>query len=578
MHVRLAKTAGFCMGVRRAIDIALDAINGKDNVHTYGPLVHNPQAIEMLESKGIKALDELNGTLSGTVVIRAHGISPKERAQIKEKGLNILDATCPRVIKVQSIIKRQAKEGYHIVIVGDKKHPEAIGLLGFSLDKGTVVSSIEEVGQLPADMKKVCVVAQTTQDTSKFTKISEKIQERFPEVIVFNTICDSTSKRQKEAIHLAKKVDGMVVIGGRNSGNTRRLAEISESTGTQTLFVETEEDIDPEKLADCHTIGGTAGASTPNWMINRIVDRIESIQKRRSSVFSRFWSDSLGFLVKSNIYVAFGAGCLSYVSCLLQGITPRLSYFLIAGSYVFSMHILYYFIDREAARYNDPGRAEFYERHRGTFVTLIILSVFTSLFLSFEMGRGVFVFLIIISLLGLIYGIKIIPKSLWNMFQYKKLKDIPGSKTVFVALAWGTVISILPALTANHRIDVSTVIAFLFVVILVFVRSALFDIMDIQGDRIVGKETIPIIIGENKTIYVLKLSLGILSLILLSSSLSGMTPSLGYLLLVCAIYAYSYLFIYERKRISHGVLLEGMVESNFVLGWLVSLIWLFLLS
>lgn len=578
MPVRLARTAGFCMGVRRAIDIALDAINGEGNIYTYGPLVHNPQAIEMLESKGVKALEGLDGSFSGTVVIRAHGISPEERAQINEKGLKILDATCPRVIKVQSIIKRQAKEGYYIVIVGDREHPEVVGLLGFSQDKGIVVSRTEEVDQLPADMEKVCVVAQTTQDTSKFTKISEKIQERFPEVIVFNTICDSTSKRQKEAIHLAKKVDGMVIIGGRNSGNTRRLAEISESTGIQTFHVETEEELDPNKLADCHTIGVTAGASTPNWMINRIVDRIESLQKKQSSVFSRLWSDSLGFLVKSNIYVAFGAGCLSYVSCLLQGITPRLSYFLIAGSYVFSMHILYYFIDKEAARYNDPGRAEFYERHEGIFITLIVLSAFTSLFLSFEMGRGVFVFLIIISLLGLIYGIKIIPKSLWNMFQYKKLKDIPGSKTLSIALAWGSVTSILPALTLNHRINISTVIAFLFVIVLVFVRSALFDIMDIQGDRIVGKETIPIIIGEHKTIYVLKLSLGIISLILLSSSLSGLTPSLGYLLLVCAVYAYSYLLIYERKIISHGVMLEGMVESNFVLGWLVSLIWLFLLS
>jgi 4-hydroxy-3-methylbut-2-enyl diphosphate reductase len=575
MPVRLAKTAGFCMGVRRAIDIALDAINGKDNVYTYGPLVHNPQAIEMLESKGVKVLNGLNGTLSGTVVIRAHGIGPEEQAQIKEKGLNILDATCPRVIKVQSIIKRQAKEGYHIVIIGDKEHPEVIGLLGFSFGRGIVVSSIEEVNQLPADMEKVCVVAQTTQDTSKFTEISEKIRERFPEVIVFNTVCDSTSKRQKEAIHLAKKVDGMVVIGGRNSGNTRRLAEISESTGTQTLHVETEEDLDPKKLTDCHTIGVTAGASTPNWMINRVVDRIESLQKRRSSVFSRLWSSSLGFLVKSNIYVAFGAGCLSYVSCLLQGITPRLSYFLIASSYVFSMHILYYFTDRDAARYNDPARAEFYERHAGIFVALIILSAFTFLFLSFKMGGKAFVFLITISLLGLIYGIKIIPESLWNIFQYKKLKDIPGSKTAFVALAWGTVISILPALAVNQRISFSTGIAFLFVVILVFVRSALFDIMDIQGDRIVGKETIPIIIGENKTRFVLKLSLVILSITLLSSSLLGIIPSLGYLLLACAIYAYSYLLIYERKIISHGVLLEGMVESNFVLGWLVSLIWLF---
>ncbi|MFH2011850.1 MAG: 4-hydroxy-3-methylbut-2-enyl diphosphate reductase [Pseudomonadota bacterium] len=578
MSLKLAKTAGFCMGVRRAIDIALDAINEKDNIYTYGPLVHNPQAIEMLESKGIKALDKVNGTLSGTVVIRAHGIPPNERLQIQEKGLKILDATCPRVIKVQSIIKKQANEGYNIVIVGDREHPEVIGLLGFSLDKGIVLSGIEEVDNLPQDIEKICVVAQTTQDTSKFTAISEKIKERFSNVIVFNTICDSTSKRQKEAIDLAKKVDIMVVIGGRNSGNTQRLTEVSESTGTKTLHVETEEDIDPRKIINYNNIGVTAGASTPNWMINRVVDRIESLQKKRGSNFSKFWSDFLGFLVMSNIYVAFGAGCLSYVSCLLQGITPRFSYFLIAGSYVFSMHILYYFMDKDAARYNDPVRADFYKRYNGTFVTFIILSASTSLYLSFQMGAKVFFFLITISVLGLIYGIRIIPKSLWNILHYKKLKDIPGSKTVFVALAWGAVTSILPALALNQRISLSTVIAFFFVVILVFVRSALFDIMDIQGDKIVGKETLPITIGENKTRFILRLSLIILSLILLSSSLSGFIPSLGYLLLVCVIYAYSYLFIYEKMTISHGILLEGMVESNFVLGWLVSLIWIYSLS
>ncbi|MFH1625520.1 MAG: 4-hydroxy-3-methylbut-2-enyl diphosphate reductase, partial [Pseudomonadota bacterium] len=410
MRVKLAKTAGFCMGVRRAMDIVLDAINGKENVYTYGPLVHNPQAVEMLQSKGARVLDGLNETLSGTVVIRAHGISPEERRQIKDKGLKILDATCPRVMKVQSIIQRQAKEGYHIVIVGDREHPEVVGLLGFAQNRGVVVNSVEEVEQLPAEIERVCVVAQTTQNASKVTQISEKIQERFPEVRVFNTICDSTSKRQKEIIDLAKKVDGIVVIGGRNSGNTQRLVNVSESTGVQTFQVETADELDMEKLADFDTIGVTAGASTPSWMINRIVDRIERFRKRRGSVFLWFWSDLLGFLVESNIYVAFGAGCLSYVSCLLQGIAPRLSFILIASSYVFSMHILYYFTDKEAARFNDPSRAELYERHEGVFIAFIILSASASLFLSFEMGRGPFVFLAVISLLGLLYGIKIIPR------------------------------------------------------------------------------------------------------------------------------------------------------------------------
>jgi len=573
MSVKLAKTAGFCMGVRRAMDIVLDAINEKEDVYTYGPLVHNPQAIEMLNSKGVKVIDGLDGVLSGTIVIRAHGITPEEQTKIEEKGLNVLNATCPRVMKVQSIIRRHAEKGYHIIIVGDKEHPEVVGLLGFSENKGTVVTSMEEVNQLPKDIERACVVAQTTQDVTEFKKISEEICKRFPDVIVFNTICDSTSKRQAEVICLAKKVDGVIVVGGRHSGNTRRLVKISESTGTPTFHLETEEELDEDELSGLNTIGVTAGASTPSWMINRVVDRIEDFQKKKKSFFSRFWLNLLGFLVNSNLYVAFGAGCLTYVSCLLQGITPRPSYFFIAASYVFSMHVLYYFTDKEAARFNDPGRAKFYERYKWIFVTVIVFSVQVSLFLSFRMGWNAFLFLITISLLRLIYSVKIVPKSRSKILQYKKLKDIPGSKTVFISLAWGSLISILPALSVDHRIDLPACIAFFFVAVLVFVRSAFFDIMDIQGDRIVGKETIPIIIGENKTKSILKFLLGFIALILLSSYPLGLTPPLSYPLLACIIYAYAYILIYERKIISYGISLEAIVESNFILGWLVSLIW-----
>ena len=578
MRVRLAKTAGFCMGVRRAMDIVFDAIDQRGNIYTYGPLVHNPQAIDMLQSKGVKVLESLSDSLKGTIVIRAHGISPEERKEIQNKGLKILDATCPRVMKVQSIIEKQAKEGSHIIIVGDREHPEVKGLLGFSQNKGVVVSHIDDIEHLPTNMENICIVAQTTLDISEFSKISKKIHEKFPNVRVFNTICDSTSKRQKEVIHLAENVDCIVVIGGRNSGNTRRLANVAESTGIQTFHVETENELDPNRFISMNVIGVTAGASTPNWMINRVVERLDGFRGDEGSLFTRFWNNLLRFTVKSNIYVALGAGCLSYVSCLLQGITPGLPFSIIAGSYVFYMHTLYYFIDRKAAKFNDPGRAEFYEIHIKTFVTSIIFSAMISLFLCFNMGWKAFLFILLISLPGVIYGIKIVPNGQKKVLPYQKLMDIPGSKTIFIALAWGAVISILPVIATNTKIHISTGIAFFFVFVLVFVRSALFDIMDIQVDRIVGKETIPITIGDKKTKSILKSLLGALSFVLFISTLFGIIPKLGYILLLCTIYGYIYIYIYERKTVSPGVLLEGIVESNFVLGWLASILWLIFLS
>ncbi|MDY6854673.1 MAG: 4-hydroxy-3-methylbut-2-enyl diphosphate reductase [Thermodesulfobacteriota bacterium] len=574
MRVRLAKTAGFCMGVRRAMDIVFDAIDQGGDIYTYGPLVHNPQAIDMLKSKGVKVLESLSDSLKGTIVIRAHGISPEERKEIQKKGLKILDATCPRVMKVQSIIEKQAKEGSHIVIVGDREHPEVKGLLGFSQNKGVVVSHVDDIEHLSANMENICIVAQTTLNISEFSKFSKKIHERFPKVRVFNTICDSTSKRQKEVTHLAENVDCIVVIGGRNSGNTRRLVNVAESTGIETFHVETENELNPKKFFGMNTIGVTAGASTPNWMINRVVERLDSFQGNEGSLFTRFCNSLLRFTVKSNIYVAFGAGCLSYVSCLLQEITPRLPFSIIAGSYVFYMHTLYYFIDRKDAKFNDPSRAEFYEIHKKTFVSSIIFSAMISLFLCFNMGWKAFLFILFVSLPGMMYGIKIVPNGQKKILPYHKLMDIPGSKTIFIALAWGAVIAILPVIATNSTIHISTGITFFFVFVLVFVRSALFDIMDIQVDRIVGKETIPITIGDKKTKSILKSLLGVLSFVLFISSLFGIIPKLGYILLVCTLYGYISIYIYERKAVSPGILLEGIVESNFVLGWLASVFWL----
>jgi 4-hydroxy-3-methylbut-2-enyl diphosphate reductase len=266
------------MGVQRAVDITLKAVDrGDSKIYTYGPLIHNSQVIELLQGKGIEIISDLRRLHSGIVVIRAHGISPQERKEIEKTGARILDATCPRVKRVQEIIKQYATQGYSTLIVGDKEHAEVVGLLGFSQGRGFVVSSEEEVEELPP-CKKVCVVAQTTQNEERFNQISKRIQERFKNSLIFNTICDSTQKRQEETLDLARKVDGMVVVGGKNSGNTLRLVKLSESTGTPTFFIENEDELDMERLKLFTTVGVVGGTSTPLWILERVVKKIEELK------------------------------------------------------------------------------------------------------------------------------------------------------------------------------------------------------------------------------------------------------------------------------------------------------------
>jgi (E)-4-hydroxy-3-methyl-but-2-enyl pyrophosphate reductase len=233
MGVKLASTAGFCMGVKRAVDVVLDIARNKgdEKVYTYGPLIHNPQTVELLKKRGIIPISHIDEIEEGTIVVRAHGISPQEREKIKEKGLKIFDATCPRVARVQSIIKKHSSIGYTVIIVGDKEHPEVAGLLGYAYGNGVVVGSKDEVNALPP-FNKVCVVAQTTQNSDQYGEIVERLREKFSDVVVFNTICDSTEKMQAEIKDLSAEMDGIIIVGGKNSANTRRLVMTAKQKGT----------------------------------------------------------------------------------------------------------------------------------------------------------------------------------------------------------------------------------------------------------------------------------------------------------------------------------------------------------
>jgi 4-hydroxy-3-methylbut-2-enyl diphosphate reductase len=283
MQIKVAKAAGFCWGVKRAMDITLK-LTQKDElrpIYTYGPLVHNPQVKRLLEEKGIKAIEKIDEISSGTLVIRSHGIPPQEHKKLEKSGLKVVDATCPRVKAVQSIIKKHVDKGYNIIIAGDKKHPEVAALLGFAQKRGKVVSTPQEIERLPL-FGKVCLVAQTTQSEEEFEKISQIVRKKLPEAKIIKTICDSTRKRQEEAKNLAQSVEAMIVVGGKDSGNTKRLVKIAKSMGIPAIHLESEEEIDPQKIQKFHTVGVTAGASTPNWVVKKVVDKLSSLESHYS--------------------------------------------------------------------------------------------------------------------------------------------------------------------------------------------------------------------------------------------------------------------------------------------------------
>ena len=249
MKVVLAKSAGFCMGVRRAVETTLEVIQKDDSgVATYGPLIHNPQVLDLLKERGVRILKEIPDQESGTVIIRAHGIPPIEKMQLQNAGAIVEDATCPHVVKVQVIIKKYQKQGFATIIIGDRNHAEVEGLMGYAGSKGQVVSNEEDVKNLTLDTPYI-IVSQTTQDDTAFDTLSRMILDRFPDGKVFNTICDATHKRQEEVRSLCAEVEAMVVVGGKNSANTQRLGEIAEGMGCPVYLVETEEELDIRSLA-----------------------------------------------------------------------------------------------------------------------------------------------------------------------------------------------------------------------------------------------------------------------------------------------------------------------------------------
>ena len=273
MKVIVAKTAGFCFGVEKAVEKVYENV-GKESLYTYGPIIHNEEVVKDLEKKGVQVIngiDEIDDITNGTVVIRSHGVSEDVYDKLKSKGLDIVDATCPFVQKIHRIVSKESMEGRTIVIIGNEGHPEVEGIKGWSHSDTYVIGNNEDAENLSLKQgEKVCIVSQTTFNFKKFKDLVEIIQKKGYDIKCLNTICNATEERQREAREIASKVDTMIVIGGKHSSNTQKLVEICKSECKDTYYIQTLGDLDLSMLGSGSSVGITAGASTPKKIIEEV--------------------------------------------------------------------------------------------------------------------------------------------------------------------------------------------------------------------------------------------------------------------------------------------------------------------
>lgn len=276
MNIILAKSAGFCFGVKRAVEMVYDQAEKVEGpIYTYGPIIHNEEVVRELEEKGVCVMEEdadIASCQPGTVIIRSHGVGRKVYQTLEDAGFDVVDATCPFVQKIHGIVEEYSRKEYYILVVGNAKHPEVQGIIGWIQgDRYQVISETEDAYHLSLPQRtKVCMVSQTTFNYNKFQELVEIIDKKGYDIFVLNTICNATEVRQKEAAEIAGKVDAMLVIGGKHSSNTQKLFEICKKECADTYYIQTKDDFDLSVLQSISNVGITAGASTPNKIIEEV--------------------------------------------------------------------------------------------------------------------------------------------------------------------------------------------------------------------------------------------------------------------------------------------------------------------
>jgi (E)-4-hydroxy-3-methyl-but-2-enyl pyrophosphate reductase len=579
MKILVAETAGFCWGVRRALDQAVDLAKKVDGpVLTFGPLIHNAQVLEELTEQNIHTAEQISDIRGGAVLVRAHGVRPEVFDQLRATGAEVFDATCPLVRKVQKIISKYGNDGYDVVIVGDDHHAEVVGLRGYTDQRCFVVANEKEAENLP-EFDRVCVVSQTTQNDDTFARTVEVIKHKARVIRATNTVCEPTRDHQQETIELAKRVDLMIVVGGRHSANTCRLAELAAQEGPRVLHIETDAELHERDFDGCTTVGVTAGASTPEWMINRVVEKIESFNRETTSLLQTWLKHAMSVLVASNMYVGLGAASLTLAASLLlhPASLPRdtlLRLMSAAGFFILAMHSVNRY--QERSHYSGwgtfPPRA--FQRFQQVMLWVAMSALAAALGLAASLGPGQFTGLASFGLLGALYGVKLIPLR-WarHIMGIRRIKDLPASRDIATALGWTVAAGVVPLVTVGSSSLLRAVGVLSFIFLLVFLRSALIGVRDVQGDKIMGMETLFKVVGKRRTKEVLSTAVVTITVLLLVLVLPWQGLPLSAFLLVVVPYICGVSWLYHQRLLPKGAAGEILVDGQFLLVGVMALLW-----
>lgn len=547
--VIVAKSAGFCPGVKGAIDKVLELeASGKKPIYTLGPLIHNKQVTDMLAAKQISSVDrpEQAENKSGVLVIRAHGITPAFRAEVMQSGMEVVDATCPLVKHAHEVISKYANEGYDTVIVGDSGHAEVIGLLGCTQGRGIVVSGPEEAEKLPA-YDKVNVVTQTTQKETVFFATAEVVKKKAKICQISNTICHPTKLRQSETMQMAKNADLVIVVGGKHSANTARLALLCRELAPQVIHIETEAELTPEQVLPAKTIFITAGASTPNWVINQVAEWVRQTRKNRGllglSSLQNIWEK----LVSHSVYTAFAAAALTYVCMKLEGLHFQWKPLLFSWLFVFSLTTVNRALeDRTRPAGKLPAVFGYTAAVLGMFVAAL-------------MGLRTFSLAAVFMLAGLLYPYRHLLKS--------KILSFPGTKDLFTALGWSFTCAFLPALVNGMLLRKASYLAVFYAGLLVFMRSVTLGFTSANKDLMIGKESFYKAFGIGKTKLAVTVLLTALTAVLLTLLLITWKPALVAMLLLGNLYTIFIVIYYYSHSVSRGIKEETLIDAQFFVLW-----------
>ncbi len=573
MKVIVAKTAGFCWGVKRAMDAVLEASLRNDGrtVQTLGPLIHNPQALELIGKRGVAVAEAPEKVENGTVVIRAHGIPIQDLRGLKARQargeVKIVNATCPEVAKVHHKIKKWSPKGYFTVILGSHGHAESVAHRSFAEHGSVIVANMAEAESLTDDqLKKVLVVAQTTFTVKDYHAITDYLRGRAGEAIFENTICEDTWMRQDEARELARTVDAVIVVGGKSSSNTKHLAELAHHYGKPVQYVETAGELDLGAFTGHETVGVLAGASTPTWLVDEVVDVLEQLGDRPSH-----WRRFLQGAFSSSSQMALGVALMTAGIHRWLDLPLTWRYPVVAAAYVLAMYLFSPFLDPLGLGAKGPARARFLERNRRTLLAAGTVALVLTLGLAASLGPVALGVVLAASMVGAAY------KRRFKVGRFRlSLRAIPGSKDALVALALATVSVAMPVWQEGRAWDLRAFAAFFLVGVLAFVRTVIYEIRDMQNDQIVGKETLPILLGKRATKGVLALLLGTLLAgtlwLTFQNRAEGHPLAVALVLVVCASYPMLYLWLYHERFTSGRNRFELSVDFSFFLVGLLALV------